>query len=59
MYMYMYITNIHVHVYCDVVYSTYIGKCSYGIVSYLIMNDNILTAAILIQGDHKELILIN
>ena len=36
---------------CDVVYSTYIGTCSYVIVLYLIMNDNILTAAIMIQGD--------
>ena len=38
---------------------TYIGTCSYVIVSYLIMNDNILTAAIMIQGDHMELILLN
>ena len=51
--------HVHVHVYCDVVYSTCIGTYSYVIVSYLIMNDNILTAAIMIQGDHKELILIN
>ena len=33
--------HVHVHVYCDVVYSTYIGTCSYVIVSYLIMSDNI------------------
>ena len=51
--------HVHVHVYCDEVYSTYIGTCSYVIVSYLIMSDNILTAAIMTQGDHMELILIN
>ena len=33
--------HVHVHVYCDVVCSTHIGTCSYVIVSYLIMNDNI------------------
>ena len=48
-------TRAHLHVYYDVVYSTYIGTCNYVIVSYLIMNDNILTAAIMIQGDHMEL----
>ena len=50
---------IHIHVYCDVVYSTYIGTCCYVIVLYLIVSDNILTAAIMIQSDHIELILIN
>ena len=49
---------IHVHVYCDVVYSTYIGTCSYVIVLYLIIVI-ILTAAIMIQSNHIELILIN
>ena len=34
------------------------GTCSYVIVSYLIMSDNILAAAIMIQGDHVKLILI-
>ena len=33
--------HVNVHVYCDVVYSTYIGTCSYDIVSYLIVSDNI------------------
>ena len=33
--------HVHVHVYCDVVYSTYIGTCCYVIVLYLIMSDNI------------------
>ena len=51
--------HVHVHEYCDVVYNTYIGTYSYVIVSYLIMNDNILTAAIMIQGNDMELILIN
>ena len=50
---------IHVLVYHDVVDSAYIGTYSYDIVSYLIICDNILTAAIMIQVDHMELILIN
>ena len=50
---------MYMYIYCDVVYRTYIGTCSYVIVSYLIMSDNILTVAIMTQGDHMELILIN
>ena len=34
--------HVHVHVYCDLVYSTFISTCSsYVIVSYLIMSNNI------------------
>ena len=35
------------------------STCIYLIVSYFLMNDSILTAAIMIQGDYMELILIN
>ena len=31
--------HVHVHVYCDVVYSTYIGTCSYVIVSFILDNE--------------------
>ena len=48
--------HVHVHVYCDMVCSTHIVTCCYVIVSYLIMNDSILTAAIIYEAYIYKLI---